>query len=153
MARLKITLYIDTISPDLVFKSVDVTYVPVFLSGLINKVSPLTPNIARIKLTMYIINTERLQIPPNFPPLTLHVIRTLCALEHSDAQFSTPKQERLVRALNHLFTRYWVNKVLTYQLKVLKAELTKIFKPVGPIKKKLIENINLAFSEGAFGLP
>ncbi|KAK3933988.1 hypothetical protein QBC46DRAFT_429735, partial [Diplogelasinospora grovesii] len=121
------------------------------------------------------INTERLrwashfgipitqEIPPNFPPLTLHVMRTLCALEHSDAQSGTLKQERLVRALDHLFARYWVDRVPTHQPKVLKAELTKIFgteqteqllkEPVGPIKKKLIENTDLAFSEGAFGLP
>ncbi|KAK3934342.1 hypothetical protein QBC46DRAFT_236190, partial [Diplogelasinospora grovesii] len=61
IARLKITLYVNIISlftykayyilrSDSVFKSVDVTYMPVFLSGLINKISPLTLNIARIKL-------------------------------------------------------------------------------------------------------
>ncbi|KAK3937551.1 hypothetical protein QBC46DRAFT_267312 [Diplogelasinospora grovesii] len=119
MARLKITLYVNTVSPfaykayyilrtnrsDKMFKSVDVTYMPVFLSGLMKKVSPLIPNIARIELTMYIVPLC-LQMPPNFPPLTLYIIRTLCALKHSDPRFSTLKQEKLVRALNHLFTRY-----------------------------------------------
>ncbi|KAK3946230.1 HCCA isomerase/glutathione S-transferase kappa [Diplogelasinospora grovesii] len=181
MARPKITLYLDTVSPfayeayyilrnDPVFKSVDVTYVPIFLGGLMNKCGNTPP--IQIKNKDKWINTERLrwashfnipithEMPPDFPPLTLHIMRAACALQQDDDN-TTP--DRMIRALDHLFARYWVDRAPTHQPDVLKEELVKIFglqdtekilkDAAGPAKKQLIENTDLAFSEGAFGLP
>ena len=63
------------------------------------------------------------EMPPNFPPLTLHVMRALCAIQHHDGH----NQERIVKGLDALFQQYWVNQIPTHQPETLKGILTDIF--------------------------
>ncbi|KAL2160280.1 hypothetical protein VTH06DRAFT_1453 [Thermothelomyces fergusii] len=107
MARPKITLYVDTVSPfaylayhilrhDAVFKGCSITYVPVFLGGIMNKCGNTPP--IKVKNKDTYINTERLRwaryfsvpitssLPPDFPAFTLSIMRALCYLEAQDAR-------------------------------------------------------------------
>jgi 2-hydroxychromene-2-carboxylate isomerase len=62
------------------------------------------------------------EMPPNFPPLTLHVMRALCAIQHADGH----SQERIVKTLDALFHKYWVEKVPTHEPDVLKNVLEEV---------------------------
>jgi len=159
MARPKITLYVDTVSPfayqayyllrhDPIFKKCDITYVPIFLGGLMQKCGNTPP--IRIKNKDKWINTERLRwashfsipitdsLPPNFPPLTLPIMRALCAIPSSSspsppssssspqpepepepspgAEHETPQQQAtLTLALDALYKAYWVDRLPTFE--------------------------------------
>ncbi|KAK0635099.1 thioredoxin-like protein [Bombardia bombarda] len=145
MARPKITLYLDTISPfayiayyilrhDAVFKDVDITYVPILLGGLIHKCGGKPP--LEIKNKDKWINTERLRwsshfsvpmtvpLPPSFPPpasppLTLTILRALVAISQSTS--TTPSL--LPKALDVLLPAYWVDRQPTFDPAVLTAVL------------------------------
>ncbi|KAL2185346.1 thioredoxin-like protein [Thermothelomyces heterothallicus CBS 203.75] len=204
MARPKITLYVDTVSPfaylayhvlrhDAVFKGCDITYVPVFLGGLMHKCGNVPP--IKIKNKDTYINTERLRwarhfsvpmtsgLPPDFPAVTLPIMRALCYLEAQDAQDAAAaaghqqqqqrekeeeeepqKQPRLIRALDEFYLQYWGNAVATHKPGVLKQTLAGLFGEAGAdkilaesttpaIKQALIANTDRAFESGAFGLP
>ncbi|KAK3304484.1 thioredoxin-like protein [Chaetomium strumarium] len=149
MARPKITLYVDTVSPfayeayyvlrhDPVFKNCDVTYVPIFLGGLMHKCGNTPP--LKIKNKDKWINAERLRwagyfsipmttgLPPDFPANTLPVMRALCAIAASDTQQAQQQQQpRLTRALDALFARHWVDAVATHKPEVLKQTLVGLF--------------------------
>ncbi|KAL2018048.1 hypothetical protein VTK56DRAFT_1314 [Thermocarpiscus australiensis] len=163
MALPKITLYVDTVSPfayeayyilrhDDVFKACDITYVPVFLGGLMQKCGNTAP--LKIKNKDKWINTERLRwarafsipitvpLPPDFPANTLPIMRALCAIAAADSNNNTtsssssgsssgtpsPQQEpRLPRALDALFARYWVDAAPTHRPEVLRATLARLF--------------------------
>ncbi|KAK0706641.1 thioredoxin-like protein [Lasiosphaeria miniovina] len=175
-----ITLYLDTVSPfayeayyilrhDAAFKGCQVTFVPIFLGGLMHKCGNTAP--MNIKNKDKWINAERLrwagafgipitqELPPDFPPLTLNIMRAVCAVWASD----DAQQTRLVRVLDALYAKYWVDGEPTHRPDVLRAVLDDVFGPaeadkiladastVG--KKLLIENTDAAFAAGAFGLP
>jgi 2-hydroxychromene-2-carboxylate isomerase len=59
--------------------------------------------------------------PENFPPLTLSIMRTLCALTVLDSD-----QERLCRALDALYKAYWVDQMPTQEPDVMAQVLTQI---------------------------
>jgi hypothetical protein len=60
-------------------------------------------------------------LPPNFPPLTLNIMRALAVLRQMDGN-----QDRMVRAIDLLFAEYWVRHTPTYQPDVLHTLLEKL---------------------------
>ncbi|TVY15332.1 hypothetical protein LARI1_G005029, partial [Lachnellula arida] len=98
---------------DPAFSKCDVEYVPMFLGGVM-KACGNTPPI-NIKNKDKWINTERVRwarffgipmtahMPDGFPPLTLTIMRALCAVTVLE-----PGQEALVACLDALFAAYWV---------------------------------------------
>lgn len=62
------------------------------------------------------------EMPPNFPPLTLHIMRALCAIQYRDGQ----DQDRLVKALDLLLYEYWVKQNPTHKPETLKSVLAEI---------------------------
>ncbi|KAK3950228.1 thioredoxin-like protein [Pseudoneurospora amorphoporcata] len=179
----KITLYLDTVSPfayeayhilrnDPIFKDVDITYVPIFLGGLMNKCNNTAP--IRIINKDKWINIERLrwarafsipiidQMPPNFPPNTLPIQRVLAGIGASSSQ----SQSQIISALDALYKSYWVNgtpvhepahlrSVLSSSLEGGEAAADKMLAAAqtAEVKQRLVENTDQAFAEGAFGLP
>jgi 2-hydroxychromene-2-carboxylate isomerase len=53
-------------------------------------------------------------LPPSFPPLTLGIMRALCALQVADCH-----QGRFLSALDLLFHEYWVKGTPTHRPEVL----------------------------------
>ncbi|KAK1772998.1 HCCA isomerase/glutathione S-transferase kappa [Phialemonium atrogriseum] len=180
MARPRITLYLDTVSPfayeafyvlrhDPSFKAFEINYVPIFLGGLMKNCGNTPP--MNIKNKDKWIAAERLRwakafsiplkedMPQNFPPLTLNTMRALAAIHTADGK----NQGRLVRTLDVLFHKYWVDHTPTHETETLRSILTDILgereaeevladaATVG--KKALMENTDRAFDDGAFGLP
>ncbi|KAH8906514.1 HCCA isomerase/glutathione S-transferase kappa [Coniochaeta sp. PMI_546] len=176
----KITLFVDIVSPfayeayhilrnDPTFKKCEITYVPIFLGGLMKTCNNTAPILIKNKDTW--INTERLRwarvfsvpicdkLPPNFPPLTLQPMRALCTIQCHDGQ----SQERLLEVLDALFHQYWVNQIPSHEPGPLKRLLTdvlgtqeaeKVLSDAATLgKARLVENTDRAFAEGAFGLP
>ncbi|GIK03584.1 hypothetical protein Aspvir_007656 [Aspergillus viridinutans] len=179
MAAPKITLYFDIVSPfahiafhvlrhSPTFAKCDITYVPIFLGGLM-KACENTPPI-QIKNKAQWINQERRrwaryfsvpiieQTPAGFPPLTLAPQRALCAI-------SQKAPERFVPTVEALFRSFWVEgnaqvgrpegfgPVLE---KVLGNEgAGEILKAMSQdeVKSLLSANTDRAFKFGAFGLP
>ncbi|KAK5009213.1 hypothetical protein LTR16_005486, partial [Cryomyces antarcticus] len=129
MARPKLTLYLDTVSPfaymafwvtrhSSVFKGCDTTYVPIFLGGVM-KACGNTPPI-KIKNKDKWIDIERLRwassfripmaatMPDGFPPLTLSCQRALCALLLAVPEAQA--QEKLTAAFDALYHAFWVER-------------------------------------------
>ncbi|KAK3343954.1 thioredoxin-like protein [Lasiosphaeria hispida] len=181
-ARPKIMLYVDTISPfaytayyilrhDAAFKECDVTYVPVFLGGLMHKCGNVAP--IKIKNKDKWIGRERLRwakafnvpmstdLPPDFPAMTLPITRALSALAPLAGQGGD--QTRLIQALDVLYAKYWVDCVPTHRPEVLREVLGEVFgaaeaerllaSAAAEGKQLLVENTERAFADGAFGLP
>ncbi|KAG9232211.1 thioredoxin-like protein [Amylocarpus encephaloides] len=181
MAR-KLALYVDTVSPfayeayyilrcDPIFKDVDITYIPIFLGGVM-KACGNTPPI-KIKNKDVWINKTRLRwsklfaipmlekTPPDFPPLTLLAMRALCAL--TVLKPGNEGQEALVKCLDKLYPAYWVEGRKTYEKDVLAEVLSGILGKEGANKvmeaagkegkERLGENTDQALADGAFGLP
>ncbi|EKD12264.1 uncharacterized protein L3040_000266 [Drepanopeziza brunnea f. sp. 'multigermtubi'] len=180
--RPKLTLYIDTVSPfayiayhvlrnDPVFKECEITYIPVFLGGIMkacNNVPPIS-----IKNKDAWINVERKrwarlfnvpmadEAPEGFPHLTLTIMRALCALIilHPGDE----GQDVLAKALEALCRAYWVDKRKTFERDVLVEvlaetfggeEAEKVMATAGQEGKALLaKNSEQAVTEGAFGLP
>ncbi|KAL3963710.1 hypothetical protein ACCO45_000714 [Purpureocillium lilacinum] len=174
MPRNKITLYVDTVSPfayiayyvlrhHAVFQGCDVTYVPIFLGGLMKACGNTAPiNITNKKAW---INRNRQlwadtlqvpikkELPDNFPPMTLGIMRQLAALD----------EQRLVQALDALFHDFWVEHRETHKPEVLGSLLGKVLgsdaaatvaaEASGTGKAALLRNTDEAFAAGAFGLP
>lgn len=105
--------------------------------------------------------------PPNFPPLTLTVMRAINALSHladASSQTSPAAQKAIIHALDVFFDAYWVRgevitdkDVLARILGTIVGGEDKVAKVMevaaGEGKKMLLANSDLAFDEGAFGLP
>ncbi|KAK4101334.1 HCCA isomerase/glutathione S-transferase kappa [Parathielavia hyrcaniae] len=183
MARPKITLYVDTVSPfaymayyimrhEEVFKSCDVEYVPIFLGGLFQKCGNTAP--LRIKNKAEWINTERMRwarhfsvpittgLPPDFPAPSLHIMRALCAVAASDD--NDPQQPRLTKALDAFYSQHWEHAVATHKPEVLKETLVGLFgeaeaekilteSTTPQGKQALSTTTDRAFEAGAFGIP
>ncbi|KAI0451841.1 HCCA isomerase/glutathione S-transferase kappa [Xylaria acuta] len=176
MSAPEITLYVDVVSPfayaafhilqnDGAFRGVRKTYVPVFLGGIMNMAGNTPP--IRIKNKDTWINKERIrwaqafdipmkaEMPPNFPPNTLHVMRALCGVADD--------QDKLCAVLKRLYYEFWVRHAQIAQPDVFGP----IFKDVlgseegeGVLseaatkgKATLLKNTDRGFAAGAFGLP
>ncbi|KAI1343814.1 thioredoxin-like protein [Xylariaceae sp. FL0016] len=175
MGPTKITFYVDVVSPfayegyhilrhDAAFQNVQITYVPIFLGGLMKACGNKAP--IQIKNKDKWINLERNrwarafgipmteQAPPEFPPNTVGVMRALACM---------PSQDALARALDRLYADFWVahQPVATPEVygPVLRAvlgdaEAEKVLAAATTTgKTALQENTDQAFAAGAFGLP
>ncbi|KAG4421777.1 hypothetical protein IFR04_005027 [Cadophora malorum] len=182
MAQPKITLYVDTVSPfgyiayyilrnDPVFSKCDITYIPMFLGGVM-KACGNTPPI-NIKNKDKWIGVERTrwaklfnipmhpELPEGFPPLTLPIMRAMCAL--TVLHPGKDGQEILCKALDALFKAFWVEHKKTNEKEVLaevlnsvlgKEEAEKVLSMAGKEGKEVLaKNTDKAFADGAFGLP
>ncbi|TKA75522.1 hypothetical protein B0A49_02821 [Cryomyces minteri] len=183
MARPKLTLYLDTVSPfaymafwvtrhSPVFKGCDTTYVPIFLGGVM-KACGNTPPI-KIKNKDKWIDIERLRwassfripmaatVPDGFPPLTLSCQRALCALLLAVPEAQA--QEKLTAAFDALYHAFWVERRPIQTPEVLGEVLAKVLgEEVGgrvmqnangaEAKALLAKHTDKAMEDGAFGLP
>lgn len=61
-------------------------------------------------------------MPQNFPPLTLNTMRALAAIHTADGK----NQGRLVKTLDVLFHKYWVDHTPTHEIETLRSILTDI---------------------------
>ncbi|KAE8453491.1 hypothetical protein EG329_010352 [Mollisiaceae sp. DMI_Dod_QoI] len=181
-APVKVTLYVDTVSPfgyeayyilrnDPVFSKCEITYIPVFLGGIMKACGNIAP--ISIKNKDKWINTERLrwatlfnipmqtETPPNFPPMTLTIMRSLCAFTilHPGKE----GQGILTKTLDTLFKAYWVEHRKTHEKDVLSELLGEVLgrEEGGKVleiaakegKELLAKNTDQAMADGAFGLP
>lgn len=101
--------------------------------------------------------------PPNFPPLTLPIGRALCAILSLDKQ----RQSRLLPVLDALWDEFFVKHTATHEPAELKRILAgvlgaedadKVLSEASSAedmggKKTLVRNTDLAFDQGAFGVP
>lgn len=106
-------------------------------------------------------------MPPNFPPLTLNVMRAINAISHltGKEQTSPEAQQAIIKALDIFYEAYWVQgQVITDKNVVADivgkivgggpSEVAKVLEVAsGEGKQMLQKNTDLAFAEGAFGLP
>ncbi|KAL4984331.1 thioredoxin-like protein [Aspergillus falconensis] len=179
MAAPKITLYYDIVSPfawiafkilrdSPTFSECDITFVPVFLGGIM-KATGNTPPI-RIKNKDKWINQERIRwaryfsvpiaetSPEGFPPNTIAVQRALTAI-------SQQAPDQLIPATEAVWQEFWVKGVskatepevfVPNIEKILGSSQTKAVMEAanGPeIKARLSANTQQAYDSGAFGLP
>ncbi|KAF1982388.1 HCCA isomerase/glutathione S-transferase kappa [Aulographum hederae CBS 113979] len=178
MAKPKITLFVDTVSPFAymafyalqnfpIFKQVEITYIPIFLGGLMKACGNNAP--INIKNKDKWIDIERKRwarlfeipmkegMPSGFPPMTLPTQRALCAL-------SLHNPGKLAAAMEALFSALWVEHKPVQSAETLSSVLAGVLgkneaktvmeKSTSPEAKSLLtKNTDLAFSEGGFGLP
>ncbi|KAI9739628.1 MAG: hypothetical protein M1834_006346 [Cirrosporium novae-zelandiae] len=178
MTRPKLTLFIDVVSPfayfafyvtkhSLVFKDCDVSYIPVFLGGIMQACGNTPP--IKIKNKDNFVDKDRRRhsrqfnipiadrVPDGFPAFTLSTQRALCAVA-----ITVPA--KLSDAISSFYHAYWVERKPIDDLTVIEAALGKVLgkdltqetmaKIVTPeIKKHLQSNTDKALAEGAFGLP
>ncbi|KAF2098557.1 HCCA isomerase/glutathione S-transferase kappa [Rhizodiscina lignyota] len=178
MARPKITMFVDIVSPFAymgyyalrnfpVFKQCDIEYIPILLGGLMKTCGNTAPLFIKNKDKW--IGKERnrwatyLEIPinrqpvPGFPVSTVPVQRALCAIQMSEP-------EKLAPALDALYTALWVNHAEIAKPDVIQSVLSSAIgeksaaaavKGTGnpDVKKRLIQNTDDAFTGDAFGLP
>lgn len=104
-------------------------------------------------------------VPAGFPPLTLSIMRCLCALTILSPSASVA-QAILIKSLDAFFAAYWVHGRNTIDKEIMsdilltdvldgdEERLGKVLECAGKEGKKLLlENTDAAFREGAFGLP
>lgn len=107
--------------------------------------------------------------PPNFPPLTLTAMRAVNAAsllaDPAGQQTSPAAQAAIITALDAFFAAYWVRGEDVTQKDVLhgvlgtiaggdQRKVERILEVAGGEgKQALLRNTELAFAEGAFGLP
>ncbi|KAF2441127.1 thioredoxin-like protein [Karstenula rhodostoma CBS 690.94] len=179
MSKPKITLFVDIVSPFAylafyalhnfpVFKQCEITYVPVFLAGIMKACGNTPP--LKIKNKDKWISTERLRWstalnipisqspPPGFPTNTIHIQRVLTAL-------SLSHPSALPSALALFWQSYWVHwndtstegNMLAIVITVVgsEEEARKVLEAShgAEVKKRLGEDTEMAVREGAFGLP
>jgi 2-hydroxychromene-2-carboxylate isomerase len=179
MAKSKIILYVDIVSPfaymayhvlrhNPTFKSTQITYIPIFLGGLMKACNNTPPMQIRNKDKW--IGVERLRwakqfnipitkaVPAGFPVLTLTTMRALCYV-----QMKYPDQ--LVGCIDALYDSFWVQAnssvgkpegfgpVLERVMGKEKAEEAVKGAASPEAKKRLNENTDEALRKGAFGLP
>ncbi|KAI9370321.1 thioredoxin-like protein [Aspergillus egyptiacus] len=179
MATPKITLYYDIVSPfawlafhilrtNPVFSKCDVTFVPIFLGGLMHSCGNTPP--IKIKNKDKWINAERTRwaryfnvpvsdkTPENFPPMTLGVQRALTAI-------SVKSPSQLAVATDAIWQGFWVNGnvkatqpegfIPILEKTLGQAETKAILEAANSpeIKSRLTANTQQAFDSGAFGLP
>ncbi|KAL2057143.1 hypothetical protein ABVK25_002882 [Lepraria finkii] len=178
MGKPSLKLYIDVVSPfayiafhvvrtSPVFKDCDVTFIPVFLGGIM-KACGNTPPI-QIENKGEWIGKERLrwahlfnipmaeEMPPGFPRNTVQVQRALAAV-------ALLQPEKLTETIATLYHMLFVERREIHTLELLGPVFSKILgeRPAKEIltkatsdevKKLLSTKTNEALEEGAFGLP
>jgi 2-hydroxychromene-2-carboxylate isomerase len=83
-------------------------------------------------------------MPEGFPPLTLSIMRSLCALTVLD-----PNQEKLCHALDVLFEAFWVDLKPTHQPDVMQQVLQQALgkeltsKGVSQLKFSILPSLSL----------
>ncbi|KAB8239719.1 putative 2-hydroxychromene-2-carboxylate isomerase [Aspergillus alliaceus] len=175
----RITLYLDVVSPfgyiafhvlrnSPVFAKCNVTYVPIFLGGLMNACGNTPP--VNIKNKDVWIGKERIRwaryfsvpiiehTPEGFPPLTLATGRALCAV-------SLKSPGKLVSTIEAFYDSFWVQgNAKIGQVEGFTPVLEKVFGKDGAqeilgamgqseAKELLKANTDQAFKSGAFGIP
>ncbi|UNI16242.1 Glutathione transferase [Purpureocillium takamizusanense] len=100
------------------------------------------------------------ELPANFPPMTLGIMRQLAALDEADGR---GRQQRLVQALDAMFHDFWVEHRETHKAEVLHSLLDRVLgsetaasvaaEAGNKGKVALLRNTDEAFAAGAFGLP
>lgn len=124
-------------------------------------------NAERFRWARYFNVPVTAETPPNFPPLTLTVMRAINAISHltGKPQTSPEAQEAIIRALDVIYEAYWVQGKVITDKEVVTALLgtvvdggpsgvAKVLEvAAGEGKQMLQKNSDLAFAEGAFGLP
>lgn len=100
-------------------------------------------------------------MPEGFPPMTLTIMRALCAL--SIVEEGKSGQGRLPAALDELYKAFWVEHKKTHEKEVLvevlagalgKEETQHVMEMVPKEgKERLAKNTDQALADGAFGLP
>lgn len=106
------------------------------------------------------------EAPPNFPPLTLTVMRAICAISHITGQPQTAPQAQkaIIKSLDAFYEAYWIQGRIITDKDVVLDVVKKIVGSPGEVEKvlevsggegkqQLVKNTDLAFAEGAFGLP
>ncbi|KAL2808599.1 thioredoxin-like protein [Aspergillus granulosus] len=179
MAAPKITLYYDIVSPfaymafhilrnSPTFSKCELTFVPIFLGGLMSMCGNTTPisiknkskwiNVERLRWARYFSVPIAEKAPEGFPQLTLGVQRALTAI-------SQKAPDQLAPATEAIWNEFWVkgNGKATQPegfIPILenvlgKAEAKAIVEAAnGPeIKARFSANTQQAFDSGAFGLP
>jgi len=182
----KITYYVDLVSPfcylgyyflrhSPIFKSVEITYVPILLGGLHKQCGNIAP--IEVKNKDKFIERERLRwarqfhipmsdgYPQGFPKPTIPVQRFLTSL-WLDGNQETGKQDTLTKALDKLYEALWTEpneseitdpkcfaRVLGPVLgdELVKKHVDRLATP--EVKKQLLTNTDGSFNNGAFGLP
>ncbi|KAK4499906.1 hypothetical protein PRZ48_008092 [Zasmidium cellare] len=178
MGQPKITLYVDVVSPfaymaywltrnSPAFKSIQITYIPILLGGLMQQAKNQPP--LNILNKDKWINAERLrwckkfnipiaeQTPSPFPQSTVNTQRALIYiwLKHPDL---------LPQSLDALYHAFWVQRKTIGKVEVIAEALGPVLgeertKAVlegiksEEVKKALVENTKKSFDDGAFGLP
>ncbi|OQO08846.1 hypothetical protein B0A48_05736 [Cryoendolithus antarcticus] len=178
MARPKLTLYLDIVSPfayiafyvvqnNPIFKRCDVTYIPIFLGGVMQACGNTPPIKIRNKDKWIGLERDRWAtrfnipifagVPEGFPANTLASGRTLALIEREH-----PSQ--LPAAYSALFRTYWVDGSPVQKPEVVASALATVFGKAeaeelvartgeAEVKKLLNSNTELALQSGAFGLP
>ncbi|KAF2499177.1 HCCA isomerase/glutathione S-transferase kappa [Lophium mytilinum] len=178
MAKPKITLYVDIVSPFAylgfyalqnfpVFKQCEITYIPIFLGGLMKACGNTAP--INVKNKDKWINLERARwcrqfnvpisenAPPGFPINTILIQRTLTAL-------SVSHPDLIPAAIAALYQAFWVefdhpekpeNLLRILSAAVGEAAATEAVEKSGSkeVKDGLMKRTEESFAEGAFGLP
>ncbi|CAD0081600.1 unnamed protein product [Aureobasidium vineae] len=176
--RPKLTLFVDIVSPfaymafhvlqrSQAFKQVEITYIPIFLGGVM-KACNNRPPISITNKAAYIESDRKRwskyanipmgdHMPKDFPPMTLHVMRALAVVEQQ-------QPEKLQDSIAVLYKGMWVDGKTVHKPEVFEAVLAEVLGKEGAksvveqstkpeAKAKLQANTDLAFKEGAFGLP
>lgn len=105
----------------------------------------------------------RADIPPGFPVKTLSVMRTLAHIDQADRAASLP-QTRLIRALDAIYHAFFAEHRPQQEAETLAKILAGLFGKdeaeevmrlgaSAEAKEALSRNTDLAFKDGAFGLP
>lgn len=182
MGQPRITLYVDTVSPfgyiayhilrhSHVFSGCHVTYVPVFLGGIMTMCNNPPP--VGIKNKAAYIHRQRNRwatafsvpinpsMPPNFPPLTLSIMRPLALVYSLEGP---ARQPRLTSLLDALYPAFFVDHRKPHEAEtrhqvfasVLGEEAAREVEEGGKsqeAKDRLKEYTQEAFDKGAFGVP
>lgn len=135
-------------------------------------------NVERLRWSRFFAVPMAQSMPDGFPPLTLTIMRTLCALTASN-----PNQEKLCQSLDALFKAFWLDRQPTHQPEVMQQVLKQVLgeeetvKGTPPVRYRLwkafslndlhtaierannegktllLQNTDKAYDDGAFGLP
>ncbi|KAK4546119.1 hypothetical protein LTR36_002256 [Oleoguttula mirabilis] len=178
MARPKLTLFLDVISPfaymafyvtknSPIFKQCDVTYIPIFLGGVMKACGNTPPIEIKNKGAWIALERNRwakhfhipmaAASPEPFPQLTLHTMRALCAV-------CLLCPDRLTDCFSALYEAFWIERATISKPDVFgpvladvlgEALAKQVLEKAGSAeaKKLLSGNTELALEEGAFGLP
>ena len=98
--------------------------------------------------------------PPNFPPLTLNIMRCMAVLDETDGRHD---QKRLIQCLEALYKAFWLKQLETSTPEILYTVLEQtlgreeakniVNNASAQGKTTLAHNTDSAFNAGAFGLP